>query len=106
MEMQMSVFLVRVRANRAAVGIYSCDREDLEILIDEICDPSACEFKTLPPGGFIFGGNVDMQSSASDPDSDCGAELSDCGLTEGWSIACSEDTGWESIDCVWLPACT
>lgn len=49
---------VRVAHNKVSVGIFACTEDELPRVIDEACDPEDCEYKRLPAGGFIFGGEV------------------------------------------------
>lgn len=89
-------WFVRVAENKVSVGIFTCDEIELAALIDEICDPGACEYRKLPPGGFVFGGEVVLHEL--DPEDDnFGEHLSDCCLTEAWIDPVYDDKG------PWMP---
>ena len=86
-------WFVRVTHNKVAVGIYTCEIQQLSDLIDEITDPNACEYKKLPPGGFIFGGTPVLHNFMDGDYPDMDSYV----FTESW-IEIYERTGpWEKI---------
>lgn len=51
----MSLYLVRLTDNQEAVGlVYAESKYDLANCVDELVDPSACEYKRLPSGSAVF----------------------------------------------------
>jgi len=51
----MKIYLVRTKA-RELVGIFTCHRQQLFKLVDEVATPDQCEFTTLPAGGIVYPG--------------------------------------------------
>lgn len=90
-------WMVRVKHNKVSVGIFACSLYELPLLVDEACDPGACEFKPLPAGGFIFGGTVALHEVDERADHDL-PHFSDGFLTEGWAGEAYEEAGdWRPI---------
>ena len=50
-------WLVRVKENKVAVGVYVCEIGDLYWLVDEVVGPVDCEAARMPFGGFHFSNN-------------------------------------------------
>lgn len=51
----MTAYLVRLKNSAELVGLFVSPRaEDLWYYIEECCDPNACEFVALPPGGMYL----------------------------------------------------
>ena len=86
----MSAFLVRLKMNAELVGIFvSPTVSRLWEFVDECCDPYACEFLRLPPGGIYLceAGAARIPTLTTDPEIDesfpdwfSGAVLSDLWL--------------------------
>lgn len=89
-------WLVRVTHNKVAVGIYTCTEYELADLIDETCEPDACEYKKLQPGGFIFGGEPVLHN-AFDEDGDS-PELDGFHFTESWGEIYDDKGLWRRLD--------
>jgi hypothetical protein len=89
----LAPWFVRVAHNKVSVGIFACAEDDLWHLVDEVCEPDACEYKRLPPGGFVFGGEVVLHE-APDTEND---HMRDCWLTHEWCAVYDDDGGWERI---------
>lgn len=69
----MNTYLVRLRKNAELVGLFvSPDDESLWEFVDECCDPDACEFLELPPGGIYLSnaGAAHVPANISDPEND------------------------------------
>ena len=49
----MGIFAVRLRDNNEAVGIFIGTKHSLFDLIDEYCDPHACDYKFIGQQGFV-----------------------------------------------------
>jgi hypothetical protein len=94
-------WFVRVAHNKVSVGVFACAELELADLIDEVCEPDSCEYKRLPPGGFIFGGEVVLHEW--DPETDA-EHMRDCGLTEDWCAAYEDEGEWERIDAPYIAA--
>ncbi len=91
--MANAAWIVRVKHNKVSVGIFACPMGELAILVDEICDPGVCEFKSLPPGGFVFGGAVVLHDVENETGDDALTHFSEGYLTEGWAEHAYDDTG-------------
>ena len=53
----MTTYVVRLKENKEFVGIYAGKNEpDLFWLVDQLCDPYACEYARLSFGGLYFAG--------------------------------------------------
>lgn len=64
----MPNFLVRLRATHEAVGFFAVeDLEELPYWVDEVCDPSACEYAEIGSGSIIWEGKA---RKVPDPDHD------------------------------------
>ncbi|MBJ7410140.1 MAG: hypothetical protein JHD15_07200 [Phenylobacterium sp.] len=64
----MPNFLVRLRENHEAVGFFAVeDLEELAFWVDEVCDPSVCEFAEIGSGSIIWEGKA---RRVPDPDHD------------------------------------
>lgn len=51
----MATFIVRVRDNREAVGIFSAeDLDELLDLVDEVTDAPNCEYAEIESGGVVW----------------------------------------------------
>lgn len=51
----MATYLVRLKDTAETVGLFSAEDEDeLSILIDELTDPSDCEYAEMPSGGITW----------------------------------------------------
>ena len=89
-------WFVRVIHNKVAVGIYTCTEYQLADLIDEVTEPDACEYKKLPPGGFVFGGNPVLHALADED----GEDLRDDGysLTASWDVIYDDKGLWRRMD--------
>lgn len=94
-ELDFGPWFVRVAHNQVAVGIFACTKLKLAGLIDEVCEPDACEYKRLPPGGFIFGGEVVLHDW--DPETDA-EHMDDGWLTESWCAVYDDEGAWERVD--------
>lgn len=89
-------WMVRVKHNKVSVGIFVCDEVELADLVDEVCEPDACECKPLPSGGFIFGGEVVLHQI--DEDNGESPHFSQGHVTDGWYPDLYEDAGdWRDI---------
>lgn len=75
----ISPWLVRVKHNKVAVGVYFCPIDALFHLIDEIAPPYDCEAARLPFGGFHFSNNPIL------PDHYRYKDLSEEDLEKVWS---------------------
>ena len=67
----MTAYLVRLKENAELVGLFvSPGPEDLWDYVDECCDPYACEFVALPPGGLYLhnAGAPTVPTIIADPD--------------------------------------
>ena len=48
-------YLVRVRGDREAVGFFAVENlDDLAYWVDEVCDPSICEYAEIVSGSVIW----------------------------------------------------
>ncbi|MFD2135064.1 hypothetical protein ACFSLT_07165 [Novosphingobium resinovorum] len=74
------------------MGIFTCDPDDLADLVDQVCEPGACEYKPMPPGGFVFGGEVVLHQ-LDEASEDTAVHFSDAYLTEEWVQHAYEDDG-------------
>lgn len=83
-------WFVRVIQNQVSVGIFACSEDELALLVDEAVDIDACEYKRLPPGGWIFGGEVVLHTFESESDS---PHMNDTRLTESWLDGAYDDSG-------------
>jgi len=92
-----SPWMVRVKHNKVSVGIFTCASEDLADLVDQVCDPGACEYKLMPPGGFVFGGEVVLHQLDEEAE-DTAVHFSEGYLTEKWMDHAYKDDGqWRPI---------
>ena len=94
-------WFVRVAENKVSVGIFACSELELADLIDEVCEPELCEYKRLPSGGFIFGGDVVLHEYDSDGDADY---MDGCSMTEEWGAVYDDAGPWERIDAPYVEA--
>jgi hypothetical protein len=63
----MRVFFVRVIRTRESVGIYAAESiAQLFDMVDEQCDPGACEYVTLPPGGIMLNTKAEEVEAGED----------------------------------------
>lgn len=68
----MPNFLVRLRDNHEAVGFFAVeDLDDLAFWVDEVTDPSICEYAQIGSGSVIWEGKA---RKVPDPDHDWDAE--------------------------------
>lgn len=88
-------WFVRVAHNKVSVGIFACAEMELADLIDEVCEPEACEYKLLPQGGLIFGGEVVLHDW--DPET-ADEHMRGCDLTESWGAVYEDEGDWARID--------
>lgn len=88
-------WFVRVIHNRVAVGIFTCTELELADLIDEVTEPDVCEYKKLPPGGFIFGGDYVINDPALEYDS---PYMDGAHFTESWGPMYDDDGLWRRMD--------
>ena len=99
--MTNGVWIVRVKHNKVSVGIFACPADELIHLVDEVCDPGACEFKSMPAGGFVFGGAVALheidKEPLDEPAEESPVHISDGHLTESWAEHAYQDEG------IWWP---
>ncbi|TCU52333.1 hypothetical protein EDF58_1156 [Novosphingobium sp. PhB57] len=91
--MANGVWIVRVKRNKVSVGIFACSSDDLIHLVDEVCDPNACEFKSMPPGGFVFGGTVVLHEIDEEQAEYAPVHIGDGYLTESWAEHAYDDDG-------------
>jgi len=89
-------WFVRVIHNKVAVGIYTCTEDELADLVDETCEPDACEYKKLPPGGFIFGGEPVLHIRTKEDEGTPGMDGSY--FTESWGDIYDDKGPWCRID--------
>ncbi|MCT2559227.1 hypothetical protein N0B51_09545 [Tsuneonella sp. YG55] len=94
----LAPWFVRVIHNKVSVGIFTCTEEDLWDLVDEVCEPDLCEYKRLPPGGFVFGGEVVLHEW--DPETKP-EHMHDCWLTDDWGTVYNDEGGWEPVSVPW-----
>jgi hypothetical protein len=87
-------WFVRLAHNKVSVGIFACAESELFDLVDEVCEPDACEYRRLPPGGFVFGGEVVLHSMADDEV----AHIRDGSLTDSWGEVYDKEGEWEPIE--------
>lgn len=65
----MPNYLVRVRDSHEIVGIFGVpDSEELLFWIDEVCDPSDCEWAEIGAGSVIYPGEGAMKIPAHEHD--------------------------------------
>ncbi|MGE4304723.1 MAG: hypothetical protein AB7E24_11915 [Novosphingobium sp.] len=88
-------WFVRVIHDKVAVGIFACTEYQLADLIDEVCEPDACEYKKLPPGGFIFGGEYVIHDPALAEDS---PYMEETYFTESWAKIYDEAGLWRRLN--------
>jgi hypothetical protein len=93
--MDQGPWFVRVAHNQVSVGIFACDEEDLPRYVDEVCDVEGCEYRRMPPGGFIFGGDVVLHKL--DPESHETAHMDGAHLTEGWCEVYRDEPDWLAL---------
>jgi len=48
------MFIVRLKDSKELIGFFDVDVDDLDIAIDEICDPSECEYAETEGLVFLF----------------------------------------------------
>jgi len=89
-------WFVRVIENKVAVGIYTCTEYELADFIDEATEPEACEYKKLPPGGFIFGGDPVLHDIV-DEDGES-PESDGYSFTESWGEIYDNQGLWRRLD--------
>lgn len=88
-------WFVRVAHNKVSVRIFACAEPHILDLVDEVCEPDACEYKRLPPGGFVFGGEVVLHEW--DPETDP-QHMHGSWLTDAWDPVYKDDGPWERIE--------
>lgn len=54
----MNAYLVRLIENKELVGIFCCERAELDWLVDECTEPDACEFASIGSGGIMWEGRA------------------------------------------------
>lgn len=94
----LAPWFVRVTKNKVSVGIFTCTVEGLWNLVDEVCEPDLCEYKRLPPGGFIFGGEVVLHELEDETPSD---HMDGCRHTDAWDVVYADEGGWEPVSVPW-----
>lgn len=88
-------WFVRVIHNKVAVGIYTCTEYELADLIDETCEPDACEYKKLDSGGFVFSGEPVLHIIDKDGESQ---GIEGFYFTESWRPIYEDEGAWSRID--------
>ena len=101
----MRAYLVRLKTNAELVGLFvSPSVKELWNYVDECCDPFACEFLSLPPGGIYLGqsGAAKIPTIIADPEDDSlypdwltGAVISELWLDIFYG---SRELEWKTID--------
>lgn len=82
----MTTYVVRFQKSQEFVGIYSASKEsEIFWLVDQLCDPYACEYAKLNFGGIGFAGKCSRFVSSdkqTNEEIDYGTELNDPEFTE------------------------
>jgi len=67
----MEIFAVRVITSREFVGFYfASDSDDVAWLVDELCDPGACEFAYVDVAGGVYWHDAPEMPAPPDIDED------------------------------------